>query len=211
MTTKVGTMTNEERLQKTIRLEKTDKILSDPAVNAFPATYNGMTVKEFFNSPEKAEEAYERTFNDFGGWDVIRPGAGRGDDGGVRSAGSVMQRLLPGKELRDNVINQNAEYELMLPEDYDFVIENGFNALQDRLIQRTDPGPGLSPEVRQRLAAEANIRLKAIIEKWEARGLVRVSGGSLGGHHPFSSFSQWRSLPKFSMDIRRIPDRKSVV
>ena len=203
MTTKVGTMTNEERLQKTIRLEKTDKILSSPGINTFAATYAGMTVKEFLGDPAKAEAAYEKTFNELGGWDIVRATAA-GADGGI---GNVMRRVMPGRDIPDNVINQISEEEIMLPEDYDFAVENGFNALQKRLLQRMNPtNPNQSPEERQRLAVEAAKLAQANTEKWLSRGLARLAGGAIGSH-PFNWFSFHRSLPKFSMDVRRMPDR----
>lgn len=71
MTIRNGTMTNEERLQKTIRLEKTDKILSAPAISHFVATYASITLPEYYFDPEKAEAAYEKTFNELGGWDIM--------------------------------------------------------------------------------------------------------------------------------------------
>ncbi|MBI4303449.1 MAG: hypothetical protein HY665_03820, partial [Chloroflexi bacterium] len=201
MATKIGTMTNEERLRKTIRLEKTDKILSAPGINTFAATYAGITVKEFLSDPVKAEAAYEKTFNELGGWDIVRASVA-GADGGI---GNVMRRVMPGRDLPDNVINQISEEEIMLPEDYDFAIENGFNALQKRLQQRMNP-PGPNQEERQRLAAEAARQAQANAEKWRFRGLARLAGGAIGSH-PFNWFSFHRSLPKFSMDVRRMPDK----
>ena len=203
MTTKVGTMTNEERLQKTIRLQKTDKILSGPSIDAFAAICAGMTVKEYFQDADKAEEAYERTFYQLGGWDIMRAQA-RAADGTQVNSVSLMRRLLPGRDLAESTVNQVTEEEIMLPEDYDFVIDNGFNALQERLVQRMSPGQ--LPAKRQQLAAEANNRMQASIEKWQARGLVRLSGGAIGAH-PFTWFSFHRSLPRFSMDVRRMPDK----
>src|SRR3990167_5046480 len=105
MTTSAGTMTNEERLRKTIRLEKTDKILSAPGINTFAATYAGITVKEFLSDPLEAETAYERTFSELGGWDIVRASVA-GTNGGI---GNVMRRVMPGRDLPDNVINQISE------------------------------------------------------------------------------------------------------
>ena len=196
-------MTNEERLQKTIRLEKTDKILSGPSISQFAATYAGITQKEFVDDPDKAEAAYEKTFNELGGWDIMRPAIARGGAG----AGFMMQRLQPGRDLPDNVVGQVVEREIMLPVDYDFLIENGFNAFQQRLSQRMNPpNPDQSSEERQRLAAEEAQKTKAQTEKWLSRGLTRLTAGSVG-LPPFDYFSFNRSISKFPMDVRRMPDK----
>lgn len=200
MTTRMGAMTNEERLQKTIRLQKTDKILSGPFIQQFAASYAGISQKDYLD-PEKAEEAYERTFNELGKWDIVSSPLMFVAAGG----GLALKQLLPGRDLPDNMAPQIREEEIMLPEDYDFVIQNGFNALQKRLVQRTNPDQK-SDEERDRVAAEANKRAKAAREKWLTRGVAFLGGGGMGSH-PFEFFSFHRSLARFSMDIRRMPDK----
>ncbi|MEK7353155.1 MAG: uroporphyrinogen decarboxylase family protein [Chloroflexota bacterium] len=205
-------MTNEERLHKTIRFERTDKILSGPSIAQFAATYAGITQKEFADYPLKAEEAYEKTFTELGGWDVGRPfiggrpGAGRGSG----PAGFAMGTMRPGRELADNSVVQFIEREIMVPEDYDFVIENGYNALQKRLSERANPPslntPSQSPEEQKRAVERDTERIKANTAKWDARGVVRLSSGNLA-LPPFDFFSIHRSVAKFPMDIRRMPDK----
>lgn len=200
MSTKAGTMTNEERLRKTIRLEKTDKILSGPAIQNFVATYTGSTVKDLLEDDRKAAEAYERTFNELGGWDII-------SNGPNSAAGLMMNSMtkvrLPGRELPDDALYQYVEDEVMLPEDYDVTIENGWDALMERLYYRMHPD--ITPEERERLAAVAGTRAKAHVEKWQARGLVRLIGGM--NVPPFDRFSLARSMAKFAVDLRRMPDK----
>lgn len=203
MATQTGTMTNEERLQKTIRLEKTDKILSGPSISQFAATYAGISQKEFVDDSVKAEAAYEKTFNELGGWDIMRPALARPGAGG---AGFMMRRMQPGRDLPENVVGQVVETELMLPEDYDFVIENGFNALQKRLAQRMNPEPPSVSEEDKQLAAQEAARVKSQTEKWLSRGLTRLSAGQLG-LPPFDTFSFNRSISKFPLDVRRMPDK----
>ncbi len=56
------TMTNEERLRRTIRFEHVDKILSGPSIMQFAATYAGITQQEFAEDQVKANAAFEKTF-----------------------------------------------------------------------------------------------------------------------------------------------------
>jgi hypothetical protein len=198
MAKKIGTMTNEERLQKTIRLQKTDKILSVPAVMQFAATYAGISQKDFLESV-KAEKAYEKTFNELGGWDVIMPISGIGP------SPFALKTLLPGRDLPDDTPQQIVEEEVMVPDDYDFVIQYGFDALRKRLLKRTNPEQAAREE-GGRLTPEQNRQYKAKTEKWAARGIATLFGASAGSH-PFEYFSFHRSLAKFSMDVRRMPEK----
>jgi hypothetical protein len=200
MTVIKGGMTNEERLQKTIRLQKTDKILSGPIIQQFAASYAGISQKDYLD-PEKAEKAYERTFYELGKWDIVASPIMFVAAGG----GLALKQLLPGRDLPDNMAPQIREEEIMLPEDYDFVIQNGFNALQKSLVQRTNPDQKSEKE-RDRIAAESDKRAKAVREKWRARGVTFLGGGGVG-MHPFEFFSFHRSLAKFSLDLRRTPDK----
>ena len=204
-------MTNEERISKTIRFEATDKILSGPSIAQFAATYAGITQKEFIDDPLKAEAAYEKTFLDMGGWDIGRPLMARGGAGGRGGGvgGFAMSSVRPGRELGEDSVVQFVEHEVMLPEDYDFVIENGFNALQKRLSERLNspnPNQPQSSEERQRIAERDALRVKADTEKWQSRGVARLSSGNLA-LPPFDFFSIHRSVSKFPMDVRRMPDK----
>jgi len=201
MTPETGPMTNEERLQKTIRLQKTDKILSGPLIQQFAASYAGITQKDYLD-PEKAEAAYEKTFNELGGWDIVTsPIMFMGAAGG----GLALKQLLPGRDLPDNMAPQIREEEIMLPEDYDFVIQKGFNALNKRLFERVNPDRK-SDEERNQMAIEADKKAEIARKNWLARGVVFLGGGSMG-IHPFEFFSFHRSLAKFSMDVRRNPGK----
>jgi hypothetical protein len=194
---RIGSMTNEERLYRTIRFEKTDKILSAPSILQFAATYAGITQKDFLD-PDKAEAAFDRTFEGLGGWDLL----------GLAPSPNIpqplMRELLPGKELTDNAIHQIVEEEVMLPEDYDYVIRNGYNALVKRLSQRIDARQ-LSSGESEHLAAEARRRAKANTDKWSARGVAFIT--SAGAMHPINVFSLTRSIGKFSLDIHRMPEK----
>ena len=199
-------MTNEERLRKTIRFEKVDKILSGPSIMQFAATYAGITQKDFIDDPEKADAAYERTFVEMGGWDIGRPVMSRS----AGAPGFAMSMARPGRELNVSSVVQIVEREVMLPEDYDYVIENGYNALTRRLAERvgppSPPAPKQSPEEQRQAEEREATRIKRETEKWQARGVVSLMNG-LGSIPPFDIFSIHRSLSKFPMDVRRMPDK----
>ena len=206
MTTKKGSMSNEERLHKTIRFEKVDKILSGPSIMQFAATYVGMTQKEFIDDQERADAAYEKTFVDMGGWDIGRPIIARGA-GGI--PGFAMTTARPGRELATSSVVQFVEHEVMLPEDYDYVIENGYNALIKRLNERLNPNPPedkRSAEEKKQAEEKETARVNKETEKWKARDVIPLMNG-LGSIPPFDIFSIHRSVSKFPMDVRRNPEK----
>jgi hypothetical protein len=194
---RTDTTTSEELLQKTIRLEPTQRVPSGPGIRQFAATFTGMSQAEFLD-PDKAEEAIIQTFDDLGGWDILvaSPGTER------YSCGMPLKTRLPGRELPDDAVVQVLEEELMLPEDYDFVIKHGYNALNHRLERRSDPGR--IPN-NMRLEADAEARRQRLLEAWRERGVAFMGSSML--LHPFQLFSLGRSLAKFAVDVRRTPDK----
>jgi hypothetical protein len=209
--TNKGTMTNEERLKKTIRFEETDKILFYPAIMQFAAKYAGITQQEFMEDQGKADAAYEKTFVELGGWDFGRPMLGRGpgsDDPGM--SGLAMSCGLPGRDFTNNTTMQFIEEEVMKPEDYDYIIDNGYFAflkvLSERRNQGKPPMPEMSEDQKRAAREQQEQRIKRENEKWEKRGVANLMGG-MGSIPPFDIFSINRSVSKFPMDVRRMPDK----
>ncbi|HEY94821.1 MAG TPA: hypothetical protein G4O15_07780 [Dehalococcoidia bacterium] len=206
-----GTMTNEERLRKTIRFEETDKILFYPAIMQFAAKYAGITQQEFMEDQGKADAAYEKTFIELGGWDVGRPMLGPrlgSEDSGM--SGLAMSCGLPGRDFTNNTTMQFIEEEVMKPEDYDYIIDHGYFAflklLSERRSQNKPPVPKMSEEEKQAAREKQEQRIKRETEKWEKRGVANLMGG-MGSIPPFDIFSINRSVSKFPMDVRRMPDK----
>jgi hypothetical protein len=172
----------------------------------FAATYAGITQKEFVEDRDKAAAAYDKTFVELGGWDIGRPLMSRPSG----PPGFAMTTARPGREVGESSVTQFVEHELMLPEDYDYVIDNGYNALIKRLYERLNPNPtptpGMTDEERRQAEEREAERVKRETEKWEARGVVTLMSG-LGAIPPFDIFSIHRSVSKFPLDVRRMPDR----
>jgi hypothetical protein len=200
---------NEERLRKTIRFEETDKILLAPSIMQFAATYAGITQQEFMEDPEKADAAYDKTFIELGGWDVGRPmmAGSRGADSGV--SGLAMSVALPGRDITNRTTMQFIEEEVMKPEDYDFIVDNGYNAfitlLSKRRYPEGFPQPDLSEEEKREAEERDARRVKREKAKWDERGVVDLMSGM--SIPPFDIFSVNRSVSKFPGDVRRMPDK----
>jgi hypothetical protein len=207
MTTK-GSMTNEERLRKTIHFEKTDKILSGPNIMQFAATYAGITQQEFMDDSVKAEAAYEKTFVELGGWDIGRPFIQTRSSAPTNPIGFAIPTLRPGQDVSAGSVIQFVEHEVMLPEDYDYAIDNGFNALLKRVVERSYPNsPEIKPSSDENKENQEREAIRKVVDaKWDARSVVNLMNYN-GSIPPFDFFYFHRSIAKFPLDMRRMPDK----
>jgi uroporphyrinogen-III decarboxylase len=117
---------------------------------------------------------------------------------------------LPGRDFTNNTTMQFIEEEVMKPEDYDYIIDNGYFAflkvLSERRNQGKPPMPEMSEDQKRAASEQQEQRIKRETEKWEKRGVANLMGG-MGSIPPFDIFSINRSVSKFPMDVRRMPDK----
>jgi hypothetical protein len=140
-----------------------------------------------------------------GGWDAMYHHAAGG-------AESYLFRMLvkwkwPGTDLPDTSIPQAVEEEVMTVEDYDFIINKGWSAFLQRLACRLHPE--LSPEALVAARQQVIRMMKIRGEKWTARGVATLLGGIV--LEPLSRISMWRTLPEFSFDLYRYPEKLRAV
>ena len=120
-----------------------------------------------------------------------------------------VHRRGPGASLTTAASCNSLNTKSWCPEDYDFAIENGYNALIKRLTDRLNPNPPVSnqtPEEKRQAEERQERRVKQETAKWDERGVVSLMN-SLGAIPPFDIFSIHRSVSKFPMDVRRMPDK----
>ncbi|KZL91794.1 uroporphyrinogen decarboxylase family protein [Clostridium magnum] len=196
--------TNEElynqridRFRKTLALEKTDRTPVILMMDAFAAKHMGLKLadicgKDSIKTSNKVILDSLKTFE---------------DADGVNSSYAVgpvfplifMSRVkLPGRELSDDMLWQMDEAEMMKPEDYDTIINKGWNNfmpgyLKDRLGVNV-------PEIMEDLAyapqADKNIRDAGYVVHSPAVAITvneYLSGG--------------RSMAKFMRDLYKMPDK----
>lgn len=191
------TMSPKERTEKAISCGVPDRVPIALMLGYAAAAWTGMKFSEFEFYPDKASKALEIAFNRMGGWDTVFPSW---------MIGIAFTTLLPlkirvpGIDLPENIPHQVVEEPLMTVEDYDLAIEEGLG--------------GLYTEISKRLGREFNINVvidctrKFIpqYEYWENEKKVPVE---IGGNFsmPVDYFSMARSLPEFSKDLYRRPEK----
>lgn len=188
-----------QRIEKAINLEPVDRIPIIYLGPAFSPRYMGMSLAQFCSDPEAAFNvtlaAMERL----------------GDVDGISSLVPVKFHIMlsslwlsrvavPGRDLPPDSLWQIREAEVMTVEDYDYIIEHGWQAFLGYYLPRIVD----MAEFQEAMAwGMANVR--RMVETLRQHGFVVVAGGATT--IPFEYFSGGRSMERFFIDLYRIPDK----
>jgi hypothetical protein len=188
-------MTSFERIEAAITFGSPDRVPLCPQVDYMAVLLAGKTCADFITSVETANESVRVAFEKLGGWDWLYPPAASL----LFVKTFFMEVKIPGKDLPANSIHQIIEKPVMFMEDYDFVIEKGYQAYKELIYNR------LNKEID---AEEIKTILFEIVEnhkKWEEAGVpIQKAGTHL---LPFEIFCLHRTFEEFVRDMYRIPDK----
>ncbi len=187
-----------ERIKKVIRLEKVDRIPVIFMGQAFAPRYMGMKLSDFVNDPDAGVDltiGAMKKLGDFDGVNLAMPGK--------LSAGQMgLTRMnMPGRELPEDSLWQVVEEEIMKPEDYDIVIEKGYNAFYAEMLPKFVFDLKECQENLAWMMANAGRKM----QQFRENGYVLLTGGV--GMPPLEVFSGARSTQQFFYDIYRRPDK----
>ncbi len=168
----------------------------------FAARQRGMKTSEFIWGGEKARRVCQEVAED------LQP------DGVM--VGSPLHPVLfqliwptkmslPGRELADDALWQFEEREpaVMQVEDYDFIIEHGWNAFFPKIIERCVdymPADRVFPTLM-----EINEQIPRDTQAWKDQGFVVFCGKA--DVSPFEIFSAGRTMGQFFLDLYRRPQK----
>ncbi len=185
-------------IRKTINVEPVDRIPIAFMGPAFAARYMGMGLDRFCADPEAAlqvtlEAAKRLNFDAVNGVLVGRIKA-------LLSLGWLSRIKVPGVELPPDSLWQVDEAELMTPDDYDFIVENGWQAFVNRQIPKIIDPVELGEDLAFIMAnAPRSVPL------FRENGMVVIGSGAVC--IPFEPMCGTRSMQKFYFDLYRMPDR----
>lgn len=187
------------RIHKAINLEPVDHIPVVYNGMAFAPRYLGMSIADFCADPEATVNANLATMDKLGGFDGIN----------LASAGRITATLpalwlarvgVPGRDLPPDSIWQVREAEVMTTDDYDFIINKGWQAFLNNYLPRV---------VDMAEFGEATGWLEAnsvrCINKYRERSYVPICATATAP--PYENFCGGRSMKKFLSDLYRIPDK----
>ena len=204
----VETMTSEERIDAAVNLRYPDRTPVAPLMYQFCQRHRGVTVMPMAGGgPEdwaRTMQAAEDTFYDLGGYDGQYFAGVFWPVSSWRLNAPVGGRwLTPGKDSTpENFAVQYEERETMTLEDYDTIIDRGWNGFLEGYIPRVT---GLSLE--QLDAAEKALLgiYKENAKLWQERHVTIMSGSLVISCEMTLSLA--RTLPKFMLDLHRCPDK----
>jgi len=187
------------RIQKAINLEPVDRVPVVFMGVAFAPRYIGMSIADFCADPEATVKANLATMDKLGGFDGINL-AGAGRITPLLTAMWLSRLGVPGRDLPPDSLWQVREAEVMTVDDYDFIINNGWQAFlgsyMPRVIDMAEFG-----EAMGWLMANMGSCLSAYRE----HGYVSVC--VTAASPPYECFCGGRSMQKFIFDLHRIPDK----
>jgi hypothetical protein len=181
-------------IKASVALEKTDRVPVVILNDMMASKHTGIKMSEFVADAKVASKAMIDSALDLGVDALQFPYF----DPRLLSLVWLSKVRLPGVELTDNELWQIHEEELMKVEDYDVIIDKGWNYFYtdymknrlDDLLTRMGPTFAFIPQAYQN-CAEA--------------GIVPVSGGFI--MTPFEMICGGRSMPKFIRDLYKMPDK----
>ncbi len=184
------------RIQRAVNLEKQDRIPVVLEYSGFASHITGTPMAEYISSPSNATDIMVQAYQMIGQADAINYGSFY-PYGLCELFGAKVK--IPGYDLPDNDMWQVVETEVMKSEDYDKILEMGwepfFNGfMAEKILKDAD----------QRLM-NASRKTIDVRKKWAKIGVPVLSGGDITT--PFDFLCGARSLEKFFMDLIQIPEK----
>lgn len=192
-------MSPKERIQAAIALQPVDRVPVIPKLDWSVPRWKGMTIAEYIQRPELETQLLGELWDEWGGWDAIY-----GVTGNPTSFSLLGIRVkYPGRDLPADSTPQIDEQELFQPEEYDFIIENGWQAFVVNNFSRFDPT--VSPEQVPMLMGKLAGDVMRNMQYWENRGAVVYIGAMTVP--PLEQLAFTRSLRAVVTDLYRRPEK----
>ncbi len=192
-------LTSTQRVEAALALRPTDRAVLGHSIDSFAARYAGITQEDWWFDHDKANAALVKAYQDLGPWDTMVGFAPGHPLAFVLSA--PMRVKQPGRDLPPDAQMQFEELELMKAEDYDLIVERGFDAFLEGFFPRQH----IPLDAVQVAMAQITRHGIADDRQWTAMGVHILCAAKL--RPPYDWFSYARSLQPFMLDLFQRPDR----
>ncbi|MDF2631716.1 MAG: uroD [Caproiciproducens sp.] len=189
------------RIQTAVALGKPDRVPLVLLADSFCANHLGVKMSEFCTNPKVATEAMLKSLTSLGEFDAIEMPSMNAT---LFSMVWLSNMKLPGRELPEGTVWQVDEEELMKVEDYDTIIQNGYNAFAFEYLATRMRDKQVLPQVK-----EFFDYLPAAAKTWIDAGIMVYSPVATG--IPYDTFMGARTMSKFTKDLFKIPDKVEAV
>lgn len=192
------TMTAMERMEAAVRLDPLDRIPCAPLMDIyFPARWKGQTIAEGLSNMRTGFHNIGDVFDAVGGWDgMIIPGYSLPTTPHVYSGVGVGRYVGPGTGRGDDEVPQFVEQVALTHDDYDLIIEHGWNGFREKERERFNPYP---PEKIVNWTKRQMDQYRYEISYWKERGLRTLCGAIVAS--PLHIMSTIRTLMEITKDI----------
>ena len=202
------TMTREERLQAAINLEIPDRVPVAPLIFQFALKHHSRPIIPVGGGDPKdwpkVLQTLQDTFDELGGYDAHYVAGVSWPISSWRVSGAGGGRYVtPGQEgIPEGFSVQYVEQERMTVEDYDTIIDRGWNAFLEEYSPRVS---GLSLEqidTAQKMLLQVHLDN---VKTWNDRDVPVIAGALIISCEMTLSLA--RTLPQFTLDLHRYPDK----
>jgi hypothetical protein len=202
--------TNEElynehlnRLKTAIALEKPDRVPVSMLGNAFCAHHLGVSMGDFCTKPEVSANTMLKSFTSLGEVDCTQVSHYFAP---ILSIFWLSRVKIPGQHLPDDALWQVSEAELMKEDDYDYIINNGFQTFLNKFYAEFIDNYYKYDAPNYAAWVGNSINYAGVsIPKFAEAGIVTLCPGFFTT--PYEYFCGGRTLAKFIRDLYRIPDK----
>lgn len=197
------TMTPEQRVMAALRLERYDRVPVIPIIGQFATRQYKLSRKIKDLDTWQSIEAIRENFDSLGGYDGKIVAGLAWPISTWRTNAPKGKRVLPGeKGISEEFSVQYDEQTTMTVEDYDKIINKGWNAFCEEYFPRVT---GLSlEEIERRNKELLDIYLKDAVY-WKQRNIPIIAGALVVSCEMTLSLA--RTFPQFTMDLHRMPDK----
>jgi uroporphyrinogen-III decarboxylase len=185
-----------QRVLKTIRLEKTDRTPVVLEYSGFGARAIGAPLGDYAKDPDTATDMMIEAWEKVGGADAMEYSTYTPD---ILSLSWMSRVYVPGRELPYDEPWQVREMELMTEDDYDRIVDMGWNAFMASFLEERvglDMGQALGSFIQA---------VPGAIEKWSAHNVPVLVMGIITT--PYEMFCGGRTLARLILDLYRVPDK----
>jgi len=185
------------RIQSAIALQKTDRVPVVLSSDAFCAKHLNVRLSEFVNNPDLACKTMIKSLTSLGEFDGIEMVIA---DPKLLSIGFLCDVLLPGRDLPEDSLWQYSEAGYMTVEDYDTIINQGWEAVSQDILANRIKNKNLLQDCMPTLQY-----MPQAFKNWADAGIVAFS--PLFGGPAFDELSFARGMAPFYKDLYKHADK----
>ena len=136
------TMTPEERIRAAVNLEVPDRVPIVPLIGQFALRYQDVPQTEAYRNPPRALKALMDTYDALGGYDAVLGANLLWPRHSWRISAAPTRMQFPGKGgVSEDAQIQAMEREIMTADDYDTIIDCGWNGFCEEFLPRVTGRP----------------------------------------------------------------------